>query len=142
MIVVVAPIVEELTFRGLGYSLLVRYGKWAAIVLTGLAFGLAHGLVEALPFLAAFGMGLAYLRSRVRSVYPGMIVHGLFNAVALTLSVAGNRRWIFCARALRPGSRSRPFDSLPGRLRSFRVPMWVAPQLYKTIPYGETVYVY
>jgi lipoprotein-anchoring transpeptidase ErfK/SrfK len=23
-----------------------------------------------------------------------------------------------------------------------RVPMWVAPQLYKTIPYGETVYVY
>jgi lipoprotein-anchoring transpeptidase ErfK/SrfK len=23
-----------------------------------------------------------------------------------------------------------------------RVPMWVAPQLYNTIPYGETVYVY
>jgi len=23
-----------------------------------------------------------------------------------------------------------------------RVPMWVAPQLYRTIPYGETVYVY
>jgi membrane protease YdiL (CAAX protease family) len=89
VIAVVAPIVEELTFRGLGYSLLVRYGKWAAIVLTGLAFGLAHGLVEALPFLTAFGIGLAYLRSRVRSVYPGMIVHGLFNAVALTVSVAG-----------------------------------------------------
>ena len=45
VIAVVAPIVEELTFRGLGYSLLARYGKWAAIVLTGLAFGLAHGLV-------------------------------------------------------------------------------------------------
>jgi membrane protease YdiL (CAAX protease family) len=89
VIAVVAPIVEELTFRGLGYSLIVRYGKWAAIVLTGVAFGLAHGLVEAFPFLAAFGMGLAYLRSRVSSVYPGMIVHGLFNAVALTLSVAG-----------------------------------------------------
>jgi membrane protease YdiL (CAAX protease family) len=89
VIAVVAPVVEELTFRGLGYSLLVRYGKWAAIVLTGLAFGLAHGLVEALPFLTAFGIGLAYLRSRVRSVYPGMIVHGLFNAVALTVSVAG-----------------------------------------------------
>jgi membrane protease YdiL (CAAX protease family) len=89
VIAVVAPIVEELTFRGLGYSLLARYGKWAAIVLTGLAFGLAHGLVEAFPFLAAFGMGLAYLRSRVNTVYPGMIVHGLFNAVALTVSVAG-----------------------------------------------------
>jgi len=89
VIVVVAPIVEESTFRGLGYSLLLRYGRWAAIVLTGLAFGLAHGLVEAFPFLAAFGMGLAYLRSRVNSVFPGMIVHGLFNAVALTVAVSG-----------------------------------------------------
>lgn len=89
VIAVVAPIVEELTFRGLGYSLLVRYGRWAAIVLVGIAFGLAHGLVEAFPFLAAFGAGLAYLRSRVDSVYPGMVVHGLFNATALTVAVSG-----------------------------------------------------
>ena len=89
VIAVVAPIVEELTFRGLGYSLLARYGRWTAIVITGLAFGLAHGLVEAFPFLAAFGIGLAYLRSRVNSVFPGMIVHGLFNAVALTVAVSG-----------------------------------------------------
>jgi CAAX protease family protein len=89
VICVVAPIVEELTFRGLGYSLLVRFGRWTAIILVGIAFGLAHGLVEAFPFLAAFGSGLAYLRSRVDSVYPGMIVHGLFNAIALTLAVSG-----------------------------------------------------
>jgi membrane protease YdiL (CAAX protease family) len=88
VIAVVAPIVEELTFRGLGYSLLLRFGRWTAIVLVGLAFGVAHGLVEAFPFLAAFGAGLAYLRSRVDSVFPGMIVHGLFNAIALTVAVA------------------------------------------------------
>src|SRR5207244_12083581 len=90
VVAVVAPIVEELTFRGLGYSLLVRYGRWTAIALVGIAFGLAHGLVEAFPFLAAFGAGLAYLRSRVDSVYPGMIVHGLFNAVALTVAVSAH----------------------------------------------------
>ncbi|MDP9304221.1 MAG: CPBP family intramembrane metalloprotease [Actinomycetota bacterium] len=89
VIAVVAPIVEELTFRGLGYSLLSRYGRWVAIIGTGIAFGLAHGLVQAFPFLAAFGIGLAYLRSRADSVYPGMIVHGLFNAIALTVAVAG-----------------------------------------------------
>jgi membrane protease YdiL (CAAX protease family) len=88
VIAMVAPIVEELTFRGLGYSLLSRYGRWVAIIGTGIAFGLAHGLVQAFPFLAAFGIGLAYLRSRVDSVYPGMIVHGLFNAIALTVAVA------------------------------------------------------
>ena len=85
----VAPFVEELAFRGLGYSLLVRYGRWTAIALVGIAFGLAHGLVQAFPFLAALGAGLAYLRSRVDSVYPGMIVHGSFNAIALTVAVSG-----------------------------------------------------
>ena len=89
VIVVIAPIVEELTFRGLGYSLLARYGRWVAVIGTGLAFALAHGLVDAFPLLAAFGFGLAYLRSRVDSVYPGMTVHGLFNAIALTVAVSG-----------------------------------------------------
>jgi membrane protease YdiL (CAAX protease family) len=89
VICIVAPFVEELAFRGLGYSLLVPYGRWTAIVLVGIAFGAAHGLVEAFPFLAAFGAGLAYLRSRVDSVYPGMIVHGVFNAVALAVAVSG-----------------------------------------------------
>ena len=89
VICVVAPFVEELTFRGLGYSLLARFGKWTAIILVGIAFGLAHGLVQAFPFLAALGAGLAYLRSRVDSVYPGMIVHGTFNAIALSVAVSG-----------------------------------------------------
>lgn len=89
VICVVAPFVEELAFRGLGYSVLVRFGRWVAIVLVGLLFGFAHGLVEALPFLAALGAGLAYLRSRVDSVIPGMIVHGLFNATALIVAVSG-----------------------------------------------------
>jgi len=89
VICIVAPIVEELAFRGLGYSLLARFGRWTAIILVGIAFALAHGLVDAFPFLAALGAGLAYLRSRVDSVYPGMIVHGLFNAVALIVAVSG-----------------------------------------------------
>ena len=84
-----APIVEELAFRGLGYSLLARFGRWTAIVLVGVFFALAHGLVEAFPFLAALGAMLAYLRSRVDSVVPGMIVHALFNVTALVIAVAG-----------------------------------------------------
>jgi len=87
-IAVLVPIVEECTFRGLGFSLLRRYGEWTAILLTGLLFGLAHGLLNALPLLVAFGIGLAYLRSRVDSVYPGMVVHGLFNAASLIFAVA------------------------------------------------------
>ena len=85
--VAVAPAVEELTFRGLGYSLLEPLGRVAAVLWVGLAFGLAHGLVEGLPILIVFGAGLAVIRARSNSVYPGMIVHGMFNAIALIVSV-------------------------------------------------------
>jgi membrane protease YdiL (CAAX protease family) len=84
---VVAPVVEELTFRGVGQSLLRFTGRWPSILLVGIAFGLWHGLVEALLVLIPFGVGLAYLRDRTRSVIPGMFVHALFNGVALALAV-------------------------------------------------------
>lgn len=87
VVVLVAPVVEELTFRGIGFTLLARFGAWPAILLTGLAFGLAHGLVEGLPLLAIFGCLLAWLRTRTDSVYPGMLVHGTFNAIALIAAV-------------------------------------------------------
>jgi hypothetical protein len=85
--VVIAPAVEELTFRGLGYSLLEPLGRVSAVLWIGLAFGLAHGLVEGLPILIVFGAGLALIRARSASVYPGMAVHGIFNAIALIVSV-------------------------------------------------------
>jgi membrane protease YdiL (CAAX protease family) len=83
------PVVEELIFRGAGFSLLAaRYGKGIAIVGTAVLFGTVHGLLIALPVLVAFGLGLAWLRSRTDSVYPGMILHGLFNGVAVLVGLA------------------------------------------------------
>jgi membrane protease YdiL (CAAX protease family) len=88
VVALLAPIVEELTFRGLGFTLLdARFGRWPAILLVGIAFGLAHGLVDALPPLVVFGACLAYLRSRTASVYPGMILHAGYNSLVLLFAV-------------------------------------------------------
>ena len=84
---VIAPVVEELMFRGLGQSLLQIFGRVPAILLVGLAFGASHGLVEGLLVLVPFGIFLAILRDRTDSVYPGMLVHGLWNGTVLLLSV-------------------------------------------------------
>lgn len=81
------PFVEEITYRGLGYSLLERFGRWPAILAVGILFGLSHGLVESLPVIAAFGCVLAWIRSKTESVYPGMLLHGLFNLIALVAAV-------------------------------------------------------
>jgi hypothetical protein len=82
------PFVEELTFRGLGYSLLARFGTVPAIVLVGILFGLSHGLLLDLPVLVIFGCVLAWVRVRTGSVFPGMVLHGLFNLIALVVAVA------------------------------------------------------
>lgn len=86
VVVVVAPIVEELTFRGLGFSLLARFGTRVAVGGTALAFALAHGLVEAFPQIFLLGIGLAVLRARLLSVYPCILLHASFNALALTFA--------------------------------------------------------
>jgi membrane protease YdiL (CAAX protease family) len=87
LLVVLAPIIEELTFRGVGQSLLQPFGRWPSIIGIGVAFGAWHGLVQAELVLVPFGIGLAYLRDRTRSTIPGMFVHAAFNGLALALSV-------------------------------------------------------
>ena len=60
-----------------------------AIVATGLLFGLTHGLLIGLPVLAFFGIVVGWLRAKTDSVYPGMLLHATFNAVALLVAVSG-----------------------------------------------------
>lgn len=87
-VAVLAPVIEELLYRGLGFSVLERFGAVASIGLTGLAFAAAHGLFAGLPILWFFGSALAWLRARTGSVYPGIVVHALFNGIALITAVA------------------------------------------------------
>jgi membrane protease YdiL (CAAX protease family) len=87
VVALIAPIVEELMFRGAGYSLFAPFGSAAAVVGVGVLFGLVHGLVAGLVILSIFGIGLGWLRSRTASVYPCIAVHALFNAIALVAAV-------------------------------------------------------
>lgn len=88
LFVVIAPFVEEATFRGVGQSLWrARFGAWPAIVATGALFGAWHGLLVALLVLVPFGVLLAWLRERTNSVWPGIAVHAVFNAAAIVTAV-------------------------------------------------------
>jgi membrane protease YdiL (CAAX protease family) len=82
------PIVEELTFRGLGISLALPWGSVFAVVLTGVVFGLAHGLLVGLPVLAFFGLAVGWLRMKTGSVYPCMLVHAAYNGIAFSIALS------------------------------------------------------
>jgi uncharacterized protein len=79
----VGPIAEELMFRGVGFALLAPYGKWVAIIGTGVLFGALHGLLIALPVLSAFGVILGWVRWKTGSVYPCMALHMAFNGIGI-----------------------------------------------------------
>jgi len=87
-IAVFVPIVEEIVCRGLGFRLLESYGQSAAIVGSAVAFALAHGAVFDLPWVFVTGLGLGYLRSRSRSLYPCVTLHGIVNGIAVIAAAA------------------------------------------------------
>jgi membrane protease YdiL (CAAX protease family) len=88
VVVLVAPVVEELMFRGVGYGLLEPFGRTKAILVTGIAFALVHGLVIGFAVIASFAIGLAYLRARTASLYPCILLHASFNAFGLAIGIA------------------------------------------------------
>ncbi len=88
-VTIIAPVVEELTYRGLGISLIQPYGAVLAIASTGALFGLAHGLLIGLPVLTFFGLAIGWLRVRTDSIYPPIILHATFNGISLIAAVSG-----------------------------------------------------
>ncbi|HEX6752701.1 MAG TPA: type II CAAX endopeptidase family protein [Solirubrobacterales bacterium] len=86
LIVIAAPISEELCFRGMLYGgLRERWPRIAAALLAGLIFGALHALtgLSAVPPLVAFGFVLCLLYERTGSIVPGIVLHMLNNSVAL-----------------------------------------------------------
>lgn len=86
LIVVAAPISEEVCFRGMLFGgLRERWPRIAAALLSGLIFGGLHAVtgLSAVPPLIAFGFILALLYEKTGSIVPGIILHMLNNSVAL-----------------------------------------------------------
>jgi len=84
LLVVGAPIVEEIFYRGLLLRSLTRYlSPTIAVVVCGLVFGAAHLNLVTLAGLAGFGIVLAFLANRYGRLGPGILAHSAFNLVAV-----------------------------------------------------------
>jgi len=81
-----APFVEELFFRGFVFQALRRrWGRIPAYGLSAALFAVLHLNLPALLPIFAMGLVLAYLFERTDSLLPGMIGHGLNNAISFSL---------------------------------------------------------
>lgn len=84
--VILAPITEELMFRGWIYtSLRYTFGLWPALLASAAMFGFAHYEGTHLYALAVFPMGiaLAAIRERTGSVTSSIVFHAFNNFIAI-----------------------------------------------------------
>ncbi|MFZ3101900.1 MAG: type II CAAX endopeptidase family protein [Desulfitobacteriaceae bacterium] len=79
---IIAPLKEEVLFRGLLYPpLRLAYGRGMGIILTGIFFAFLHfDLVRFLPLLIG-GIVLTWLYERSSSLWPSIVAHGTWNVL-------------------------------------------------------------
>jgi membrane protease YdiL (CAAX protease family) len=87
-VAVAGPLVEELIFRGLlTAGLRRRFGAARTALLTALVFAVAHFIPRVMPAVFLLGLALAFVYERIGSSVPGVLIHCLYNGIALTAAV-------------------------------------------------------
>ena len=79
--VIVAPIMEELTFRRFLLTRLLPYGEKMAIVTSGIMFGLFHGNMSQAFYAAVLGIGLGYMYVRTGNLRNNILLHMCINTM-------------------------------------------------------------
>jgi membrane protease YdiL (CAAX protease family) len=90
--VLIAPIIEELLFRGLLQSTFrsLGYGPWVSIAICSFFFVLFHAAPSHWPALFVLSMSLGYSYERSGSLLRPIFIHAIFNATSViaTLLIA------------------------------------------------------
>jgi len=87
-----APIVEEILYRGLLQSAVLRLtgGAWSAILITSIVFTAVHYTVvppHVLPVLFVLSLGLGVVLERTKRLGACIVVHAAYNTLNVALAV-------------------------------------------------------
>lgn len=80
--VIVAPVVEEITFRRALFGILRPLGAWPAILITCALFSLVHLFLLGIPGLFLLGFLFLYAYLRTRNLASAILLHMAVNLIA------------------------------------------------------------
>jgi membrane protease YdiL (CAAX protease family) len=83
---VITPVIEEYVYRGFLLASLASHIRWPfAVIVSSLMFAISHLGASGLPSLFMIGcvLGLAY--TWTGNLATSFVIHGLYNAIVLTL---------------------------------------------------------
>jgi membrane protease YdiL (CAAX protease family) len=85
---IVAPLCEEVVFRGYLYPAAKRFtGPWVAALCSALVFSAVHGSIAALLPLFVFGLVLVAIYEFTGSIWAPIAVHFLFNSATVAIQI-------------------------------------------------------
>lgn len=87
-IIFIAPIIEEIAFRGFLMQSLRRFGDSFALIVSAVLFGLLHGSPVSISYAIPMGLVMGYFVLFTGSLHTAMIVHFINNLLAVLLTVA------------------------------------------------------
>jgi len=88
LLAVLAPLVEELIFRGLLYGWVTgRWGSLAGLIVSSVAFAAAHYEPAHVVLVLPLGFFFGWLRRRTDSLLPSLFSHIVNNGFALVAAV-------------------------------------------------------
>jgi len=91
----IAPIIEELFFRGFVFAGLRKRWDWKKAAMgSAILFALAHVVPTSIPPIFILGVIFAFLYQISGSIWPAIIMHMLTNAIALSAAYAISQGWI------------------------------------------------
>lgn len=86
-VAVVAPVVEEIVFRGLVMNRLARVMPgWLAVALSAAVFGACHGHPVWFAYAFVLGVVFGFIDLRANSILPSILGHMAFNAIGQVFS--------------------------------------------------------
>jgi len=85
---VVAPLCEELMFRGYVQRAYERRKAWVGIATGTIIFALFHLRFQGAPALLPVAMALSLIAWRTDSIVPGIALHAAYNTIATVLMIA------------------------------------------------------
>lgn len=87
LIGVVVPIGEELLFRGVVTTALLRYGPLVGVIGGAFLFALLHGISIVFPAAVVAGLVTGEVYRRSGSVWPAVVVHVVYNLPTIPVMV-------------------------------------------------------
>ena len=85
--IVLAPLVEEILFRGLLFTGMQRIMRpWFAVLGSAVVFGVIHPAISFAPVFV-LGIGTALVFNRTRSIWAAIVTHMTYNAIVVAANI-------------------------------------------------------